>query len=66
MPSKQDANKMYAEMQIQLSLEILESDPDNEKIKDKLAYWSATLGDFKTADKYAVTEKTKSIIDDLR
>lgn len=52
----------YAEAEIELSKQALEKDQSNIQQKERLVYWSAYLGDFKTANSFAETDKSKDII----
>lgn len=60
MPSQR--NKNYANREIELAKEYLKLNPDNISQKDRLAWWSAYLGDFETAREYAVSGKVKDYI----
>lgn len=59
-------NEEYAKREIKLATTRLEQDPTNVAQKDRLAYWSAYLGDFSTADEFATSDKTKAIIETMR
>lgn len=53
----------YAEREIELAKNCLLSNPDDDIQKDRLSWWSAYLGDFETAEKYAVSDKAKNWIE---
>lgn len=57
-----ERNKNYARREIELAKEYLKLNPDNSSQKDRLAWWSAYLGDFETAHEYAVSPKVKDYI----
>lgn len=59
-------NIKYAKNEVELAKGILARDPDNEVQKDRLAWWSAYLGDLETASKYAVSNKTKKYIESCK
>lgn len=56
----------YCQNEIELAKLYLKSNPDDESQKDRLAYWSAKLGDFDTADSYASSDKCKALVNQLR
>lgn len=56
-------NKKFAEREIKLAKRILETNPNDEIQKNRLSYWSAYLGDFKTAKDNSVSEKSEKIIE---
>jgi hypothetical protein len=60
MPNQR--NKNYANREIELAKEYLKLNPGNTAQKDRLAWWSAYLGDLGTARQYAVSEKVKDYI----
>lgn len=60
MPS--DRNIKYANNEISLAKAYLSMDPNDNDQKDRLAWWSAYLGDIETAKENAVSEKVKKYI----
>lgn len=59
-------NGKYAEREIELSKNILANDPDNQKQKDRCAFWLAYLGRFEEADQIQVSDKIAQIINERR
>lgn len=55
-------NLEYAAREIKLARSYLELNPEDEVQKDRLAWWSAYLGDLVTAREYAVSQKVKDYI----
>ena len=49
-------NKLYAQREIDLA--------KDSGDRDRVAYWSAYLGDFEQAREYAVSDKVKGYIDE--
>lgn len=60
MPSKRQLQ--YAKNEIALAKSYLDLKPEDEVQKDRLAWWSAFVGDLETANQYAVSDKVKSYI----
>jgi len=56
----------YARREVDLAKSYLEVNPDDIEQRDRLAWWSAYLKDFETAEKYAVSQKTKDYINERR
>lgn len=52
----------YALNEISLAKSYLEINPDDSEQKDRLAWWSAFIGDYGTAKQYAVSDKVKNYI----
>lgn len=53
----------YAQNEVKLASQCLEQSPEDATAKDRLAYWSAKLGNF---DIEAGTEKGQAIVDELK
>jgi hypothetical protein len=60
MPSKRQIQ--YANNEVNLAKSYLQLNPEDEVQKDRLAWWSAFLGDLDTAKQYAVSDKVKEYI----
>lgn len=58
--------QQYASREISLARQALESNPDDTLQKDRLAWWSAYLSDFSTAELFAQSEKVKSYIEQCK
>lgn len=56
-------NLEYANREIKLAKSYLETNPENEVQKDRLAWWSAYLGDYETAKEFAVSDSVKEYIE---
>lgn len=59
---KERRNSKYARQEIGLAKSALEKNPDNDIQKDRLAWWSAYLGDIETAWQYAVSDHVKAYV----
>lgn len=59
---KSKRNREYALREIELAKAFLAVNPENKVQKDRLAWWSACLGDFETAREYAVSKKVTDFI----
>jgi hypothetical protein len=55
-------NSKYARQEITLAKSSLEKRPEDVVQKDRLAWWSAYLGDYETAHQYAVSDYVKEYI----
>lgn len=56
-------NLEYAAREIKLARSYLELNPEDEVQKDRLAWWSAYLGDYETARQFASTDSTREYIE---
>ena len=56
-------NLKYAQREVELAKSYLANREDDMQ-KDRLAWWSAYLGDFETANQYAVSQKVKDYINE--
>ena len=61
MPSK--INSKYARNEIALAKAYLERSPISDSQMDRLAWWSAYIGDYETARQYAVSDYVKEYIE---
>ncbi len=52
----------YCTAEVELARLYLENDPENETQRDRLAYWSARMGDFETAEEYATSQMCRDLI----
>lgn len=52
----------YAQREVALAKAYLEVNPNDADQRDRLAWWSAELGDLETAKQYAVSDKVKQFI----
>jgi hypothetical protein len=59
-------NRKYAEHEVELATDLLNANQNDQKQKDRLAYWLAFLGRFEEADQIEVTSKTESLINERR
>lgn len=58
-----ERRKKYAQNEVALARLYLETNPDDDVQKDRLAWWSAVLGDLETAKEHAVSDKVKQYIE---
>lgn len=56
----------YAKLEVELAQQALSAEPENILQQERLSWWSAVLGDFDTAEKYAVTDKAKVHLEKCR
>lgn len=59
---KEKRNSKYAKQEVALAKAILVKQPKDTTQKDRLAWWSAYLGDYETARQYAVSDYVKDYI----
>jgi hypothetical protein len=59
---KEKRNSKYARQEIELAKSSLAKRPKDDTQKDRLAWWSAYLGDYETAHQYAVSDRVKEYI----
>lgn len=61
-----DSKKKFAAREIVLARQDLERNPNSTAAMERLSWWSAYLGDFETAEEFAVTEKAKVHLEKCR
>lgn len=54
--------KEYAENEVMLARKVLATDPENQRHRDRLAYWSLKLGDTATAQEFGTSPKLLGMI----
>lgn len=59
---KEKRNAKYAARELELAKAYLKKSPLSESQRDRIAYWSAYLGDYETAHQYAVSDYVKEYI----
>lgn len=59
---KEKRNSKYAQREIKQALLNLQYNPEDKISSDRLAWWSAYLGDYETAWAHAVTDEVKEYI----
>jgi hypothetical protein len=59
---KEKRNAKYAARELELAKAYINKSPLSETQRDRIAYWSAYLGNYETAREYAVSDYVKEYI----